>query len=117
MAVCYHGDTPDSTGKELPGRQQRLNAKLSGPARKFVGALVTPAKSSTATFGSGTDQVDRVESEVPQNRCRRLTEASPCENGGERDQIVVRMTHRHFAIFRTRVKPYRAYNSSGPVCR
>jgi len=22
------------------------------------------------------------------------------------------MTHRHFAIFRTRVKPYRAYNSS-----
>lgn len=33
------------------------------------------------------------------------------------DQIVVRMTHRHFAIFRTREKPYRAYNSSGPVCR
>ena len=29
MAVCYHSDTPDSTGKELPGRQQRLNAKLS----------------------------------------------------------------------------------------
>jgi len=28
VAVCYHGDTPDSTGKELPGRQQRLNAKL-----------------------------------------------------------------------------------------
>lgn len=28
MAVCYHGDTPDSTGKELPGRQQRLNAKF-----------------------------------------------------------------------------------------
>jgi hypothetical protein len=24
------------------------------------------------------------------------------------------MTHRHLAIFRTRVKPYRAYNSSGP---
>jgi hypothetical protein len=41
-----------------------------------------------------------------------------CENGGEgRDQISVRMTHRHFAIFRTRVKPYCAYNSSGPVCR
>ena len=34
-----------------------------------------------------------------------------------RDQILVRITHRHFAIFRTRVKPYRAYNSSGPVCR
>jgi len=28
VAVCYHGDAPDSTGKELPGRQQRLNAKL-----------------------------------------------------------------------------------------
>jgi len=39
-------------------------------------------------------------------------------SGGEqRDQILVRMTHRHFAIFRTRVKPYRAYNSSGPVCK
>ena len=34
-----------------------------------------------------------------------------------RDQILVRMTHRHFAIFRTRVKPYCVYNSSGPVCR
>jgi hypothetical protein len=32
-------------------------------------------------------------------------------------QTLVRMTHRHLAIFRTRVKPYRAYNSSGPVCR
>ena len=52
------------------------------------------------------------------NRYYRLTEASPCENGGEqRDQTLVRMTHRHFAIFRTRVKPYCAYNSSGPVCR
>jgi len=39
-------------------------------------------------------------------------------NGGEqRNQTVARMTHRHFAIFRTRVKPYRVYNSSGPVCR
>jgi hypothetical protein len=28
VAVYYHSDTPDSTGKELPGRQQRLNAKL-----------------------------------------------------------------------------------------
>ena len=28
-AVRYHSDTPDSTGKKLPGRQQRLNAKLS----------------------------------------------------------------------------------------
>jgi hypothetical protein len=34
-----------------------------------------------------------------------------------RDQTVVRMTHRHFAIFRTRVKPYCVYSSSGPVCR
>jgi hypothetical protein len=56
--------------------------------------------------------------EVPQHCYYRLTETSPCENGGERrDQILVPMTHRHFAIFRTRVKPYRAYNSSGPVCR
>lgn len=40
------------------------------------------------------------------------------DRGGERrTQILVRMTHRHLAIFRTRVKPYRAYNSSGPVCR
>jgi hypothetical protein len=31
VAVCYHSDTPDSTGKELPGRQQRLNAKLRLP--------------------------------------------------------------------------------------
>ena len=34
MAVCYHSDTPDSTGKELPGRQQRLNAKLNEVRRK-----------------------------------------------------------------------------------
>lgn len=40
------------------------------------------------------------------------------EMGGEQqDQTLVRMTHRHFAIFRTRVKPNRANNSSGPVCR
>jgi hypothetical protein len=79
---------------------------------------MTSAKSSTGTFGSGTDQVDRVDAEVAQNRCYRYTEASPYENGGQRrDQILMRMTHRHFAIFRTRVKPYRAYNSSGPVCR
>ena len=39
------------------------------------------------------------------------------ERRERRDQILVRMTHRHFAIFRTRVKPYRAYNSSGPVWR
>ena len=65
----------------------------------------------------GHDQVD-VPAEVPQHCYYRLTETSPCENGGERwDQILVRMTHRHFAVFRTRVKPYRAYNSSGPVCR
>ena len=37
MAACYHSDTPDSTGKKLPGRQQRLNAKLSGWPRKFFG--------------------------------------------------------------------------------
>ena len=79
--------------------------------------LITSTKSSTGTFGSGTDQVD-VPAEVPQHCYYRLTETSPCENGGERwDQILVRMTHRHFAVFRTRVKPYRAYNSSGPVCR
>jgi hypothetical protein len=74
---------------------------------------------TTGTFGSGADQVDRVDAEVPQNRCYRQTEASPCDTGGEggRDQILVRMTHRHFAIFRTRMKPYCAYNSSGPVCR
>jgi hypothetical protein len=66
----------------------------------------------------GAHQVDRVDTEAPQNRCYRLTEASPCENGGERrDKTLARMTHRHFAIFRTRVKPYRAYSSSGPVCR
>jgi len=34
VAVCYHSDTPDSTGKELPGRQQRLNAKLNEVRRK-----------------------------------------------------------------------------------
>jgi catechol 2,3-dioxygenase-like lactoylglutathione lyase family enzyme len=28
VAVCYHSDTPDRTSKELPGRQQRLNAKV-----------------------------------------------------------------------------------------
>jgi hypothetical protein len=68
--------------------------------------LITPAKSSTGRFGSGADQADRVDAGVPQNRCYRLTEASPWENGGERrDQIVVRMTQRHFAIFRTRVNP------------
>lgn len=38
----------------------------------------------------------------------------PVAAGG---QTLVRMTHRHLAIFRSRVKPYRAYNSSGPVCR
>ena len=38
MAVCYHSDTPDSTGKELPGRQQRLNAKLRVTA--VIGAVV-----------------------------------------------------------------------------
>jgi hypothetical protein len=37
--------------------------------------------------------------------------------GEQRDQILVCMTHRHLAIFRTRVKPCRAYSSSGPVCR
>jgi len=69
-------------------------------------------------FGLGPEQLDRVDGEAPRTVWYRLTEASPCENGGERrDQIVVRMTHRHFAIFRTRVKPYCAYNSSGPVCR
>jgi len=36
VAVCYHSDTPDSTGKELPGRQQRLNAKLKGFAQNQV---------------------------------------------------------------------------------
>jgi hypothetical protein len=43
-----------------------------------------------------------------------LAAASQSPSG---DQILVRMTHRHFAIFRSRVKPYCAYNSSGPVCR
>jgi len=36
VAVCYHGDAPDSTGKKLPGRQQRLNAKLSGAHLKHA---------------------------------------------------------------------------------
>src|SRR6516164_1926950 len=66
---------------------------------------ITSAKSATGTFGSGAGQVDRVDAEAA-NRCYRRTEASACETGGERrDQILVRMTHRHLAIFRTRVKP------------
>ena len=78
-----------------------------GRSRRRAGSrLLRTIKSPTWTFGSGTDQVDRVDAEVPQNRCYRHTEASPCGHGSERrDQILVRMTHRHFAIFRTRVKP------------
>jgi hypothetical protein len=42
----------------------------------------------------------------PAARLARAHHSTCAENGGERrDQIVVRMTHRHFAIFRTRVKP------------
>ena len=69
-------------------------------------------------FGSGTGQVDRVDAEVPQTVVTGLRKhhfAGTAAGGGI--QILVRMTHRHFAIFRTRVKPYRVYNSSGPVCR
>jgi hypothetical protein len=94
----------------LPRRQ--MSARTGEPL------LITPAKSSAGTFRPGTHQVDRVDARAPHNRYYRLMEASPCENGGERrDKTLARITHRHFAIFRTRVKPYRAYSSSGPVCR
>ena len=48
----------------------------------------------------------------PQPECISLR-----ERWLRRNQTLARMTHRHFAIFRTRVKPHREYNSSGPVCR
>ena len=70
--VPDHVVMADPEGNELDVLTARVAADECEDRRTPV---ITPAKSSTGTFGSGTDQVDRVDAGVPHNRCYRLTEA------------------------------------------